>query len=271
MSVRIANARMYAATPAVEAAWQGLLAHVAGDAAVPLAYLPYPAPQPLEPLWRRGDLGAVLMCGYPIAMRLADIRPIAAPIPAAPFAGGEAVYRTEFVVRAEAPFRSLEDTFGGRIGWTAAHSHSGFNAPRHHLLRFRTPDRPTLYRDSIGDLVTPRRVLDAVLDGTIDVGPLDAYWHLLMRRHAPGLVAGLRIVDVTDAAPMPAFVASADLSADAALRLAQAFEAARTRPWFAEFGEALAIEGFAAVDHDSFARTLAFDRAAREAGYAAPA
>lgn len=270
MTLRIANARMYAATPAVEAAWEHLLGHVAEDAGVPLAYLAYPAPQPLEPLWRRGDLGAVMMCGYPIALGLADIRPIAAPIPAADWAGGRAIYRTELIVRTEAPFARLEDTFGGRIGWTARHSHSGFNAPRHHLLPHRTEARPSLYASSVGDLVTPRRVLDGVRDGTIDVGPLDAYWHLLMRRHAPDLVSGIRVLDVTESAPMPAFVASADLEPDAAERLADAFVAARSRAWFAPLAEALRIEGFQAVGHADFERTLAFDRAARAAGYAEP-
>lgn len=270
VSTPIANARMYAATPAVEAAWERLLSHVAEDAETPLAYLAYPAPQPLEPLWRRGDLGAVLMCGYPIALGLADIRPIAAPIPSADWAAGRAVYRTDLVVRADAPYASLEETFGGRIGWTARHSHSGFNAPRHHLLAHRTPDRSSLYAEAVGDLVTPRRVLDAVRDGTIDIGPLDSYWHLLMRRHAPELVAGIRVLDVTESAPMPAFVASAGIDPGAARALAGAFEAASHRPWFASLAQALCIEGFQAVEQADFARTLAFDRAAVEAGYSAP-
>ncbi|WP_162244710.1 PhnD/SsuA/transferrin family substrate-binding protein [Aureimonas sp. Leaf454] len=267
----IANARMYAATPRIEATWETLLEHVAADAGVPLAYLRYPAPQPLEPLWRRADLGAVLMCGYPIALGLADIRPIAAPVPAASWAGGAAIYRTELVVRTDAPYERLEDTFGGRIGWTAAHSHSGFNAVRHHLLRHRTARRPHLYAQSVGDLVTPRRVLDAVLDGTIDIGPLDAYWHLLMRRHEPGLVSGIRVLDVTETAPMPAFVAAPALSSADRTKLAGAFADAAGRSWFPPIGEALAIEGFRTVGPADFQRTLAFDRAAVEAGYRVPA
>ena len=156
------NARMYAVTPAVEGAWRALLEHVTRDAEVALDYLPYPAPQPLEALWSRPDLGAVLMCGFPIALRLAPVVPIAAPIPRAPWAGGRAVYRTDLIVRAEAPFRTLEDTFGLRAGWTVEHSHSGFNALRHHLLAFRTPQRAALYREMVGNLVTARNVLDAV-------------------------------------------------------------------------------------------------------------
>src|SRR6516162_10082262 len=101
------NARMYAVTPAVEAAWRALLERVVNDAEVALDYLPYPAPQPLEVLWSRPDLGAVLMCGYPIATRLAPVVPLAAPIPSAPWAGGRAVYRTDLIVREDATYRSL--------------------------------------------------------------------------------------------------------------------------------------------------------------------
>ena len=134
MSRLIANARMYAVAPEAEAAWRELIFHVAAEAEVALDYLPYPAPQPLEPLWGRPDLGAVQMCGYPIAMRLSDVVPLAAPIPAVAWAAGRAVYRSDLIVKADAPFRKLEDTFGGRAGWTVEHSHSGFNAFRHHLL-----------------------------------------------------------------------------------------------------------------------------------------
>jgi len=164
----IVNARMYAVTPEVEDAWRGLLERITAEAGVALRYVPYPAPKPMEDLWRRPDLGCVFMCGYPIALRLAPVVPIASPIPRADWAGGRAVYRSDLIVRADAPHATLEDTFGGRAGWTVAHSHSGFNAFRHHLLRFRRPESPKLYREMVGDLVTARAILDGVRDGDIE-------------------------------------------------------------------------------------------------------
>lgn len=267
----IANARMYAVAPEAEAAWQALIARVAAEAEVPLAYEPYPAPQPLEELWRRPDLGCVQMCGYPIALGIAEVQPIAAPIPALPWAGGRAVYRSDLIVRADSPFRSLEDSFGHRVGWTVAHSHSGFNALRHHLLpQWRAKGGP-LYNMSKGDLVTARKILDSVLDGSIDIGPLDAFWHALIAKYRPELTPGIRVLESTDLAPMPAFVASPGLPAESVGRLRAAFAAAATRPGFAEHGEALLIAGFAPVDHASFATTLAWDREAVAAGYPVPA
>jgi ABC-type phosphate/phosphonate transport system substrate-binding protein len=266
----IANARMYAVAPEAEAAWQALVARIAAEAEVALDYAPYPAPQPLEVLWRRPDLGFVQMCGYPIALRIADVVPIAAPIPALPWAGGRALYRSDLIVRADAPFARLEDTFGSRLGWTVHHSHSGFNALRHHLLPHRRARGGPLYAEVVGNLVTARAVLDAVLEGRIDIGPLDAYWHALIARHRPALTARIRVLESTELAPMPAFVAASGLPEGAVARLRAAAAAAATRPWFAEVAEPLCLAGLAPVVQADFATTLDWDREAVAAGYAEP-
>jgi ABC-type phosphate/phosphonate transport system substrate-binding protein len=268
---RIVNARMYAVTIAVEALWRDLLERITTEARVPLRYVPYPAPQPLEDLWSRPDLGCVFMCGYPLALGLAPVVPVAAPMPSADWAGGKPLYRSNLIVREDAPYRSLEDTFGGRAGWTVEHSHSGFNAFRHHLLGYRTPRRPTLYGAMTGNLVTARNVLDGVREGRIDVGPLDAYWHLLLERHQPELTRGVRVLEATDTATVPAFVTSTSTPPEVVAALRAAFVAASARSWFAPFGEALLIEGFAAVESADYARTLEWDREAREAAYPYPA
>jgi ABC-type phosphate/phosphonate transport system substrate-binding protein len=262
---------MYAVTPGVEAHWRDLLARIAQDAGVELSYVPYPAPQPLEDLWKREDLGAVFMCGFPVALGLAPVIPLAAPVPRAAWAHGRAVYRTDLIVRADAPYRTLEETFGGRAGWTVAHSHSGFNAFRHHLLAYRTAARPALYGEMTGNLVTARRILDGVREGRLDVGPLDAYWHLLIARHAPELTRGIRTLTSTETAPMPAFVAAAGAPPELVRRLREAFSGAAGRPWFPPLAGQLLLEGFAAVSRDAFAPLLEWDAEARSAGYALPA
>jgi len=131
--------------------------------------------------------------------------------------------------------------------------------------------RARLFRAVRGNLMTARRVLDSVRDGSIDVGPLDAYWHTLIRRHAPDLAAGVRVLESTATAPMPAFVAAPALPAAQAAALRHAFADAAARPWFAPLAEALLIEGFAPVDLTDFAPTLAWDAAAMQAGYPEPA
>jgi len=271
MTRSIMNARMYAVTPAVEAAWRSLLERITVEAGVTFDYVAYPAPQPLETLWARPDLGCVFMCGYPVALQLADVVPLAAPIPAAPWAAGRPVYRSDLIVREDAPYRTLEDTFGGRAGWTVEHSHSGFNAFRHHLLRYRTPSRQALYGEMVPNLVTARAILDAVREGRIDVGPLDAYWHLLIAQHNPTLTAGVRVLESTAVATLPAFVTAASTPASTIDALRTAFAAASQQSWFGEYAGPLLIAGFAAVDTQDYARTLDWDRAAKAAGYACPA
>jgi ABC-type phosphate/phosphonate transport system substrate-binding protein len=266
----IANARMYAVAPEAEAAWRTLIERVTAEAGVALDYMRYEAPQPLEHLWSRPDLGAVQMCGYPIALRVADVVPLAAPIPAAEWAQGKALYRSDLIVRADSRFRGLADTFGGRIGWTVEHSHSGFNALRHHLLRYRTPARPSLYREVKGNLITARRILDSVLDGTIDVGPLDAFWHVLVAKYRPELTKDIRVLESTDLAPIPAFVAAPGLPADSVNRLRAAFAAAASRDWFPPLAEQLLIRGFAPVTREDYATTLRWDEDAKAAGYSLP-
>ena len=266
----VSNARMYTVSPEAETAWKDLIAHVAEDAGTTFDYVTYPAPQPLEDLWRRDDLGCVQMCGYPIALDLADVVPLASPIPAAAWAGGKALSRTDLIVRDDAPFRTLADTFGGTVGWTVAHSQSGFNALRYHLLPYRTEDRPRLYRRSVGHLVTARRILDSVADGSIDVGPLDAYWHMLVRKYMPELTEKVRILESTETVPMPAFVAVPAMPRHTVDRLSEAFAAAHTQSWFAPFRASLMIEGFELVTRGAFHRTLEWARAAEAAGYLEP-
>lgn len=262
---------MYAVSPQVETAWRTLLAHVAAEAEVELDYEQYAAPKPLEALWSRRDLGAVLMCGYPIALELAPVLPIAAPIPRAPWAAGRAEYRTDLIVRRDSTYRDLEDTFGGRAGWTVEHSHSGFNAFRHHLLGYRRPGRPALYGEMVGNLITARNVLDGVREGHIDIGPLDAYWHLLIAHHRPELTDGVRVLASTENAPIPAFVAAAGTPAVEIERLRGALLDAASRAWFAPLGDQLLLDGFAPVSAKSFATTLEWDSEAKAAGYALPA
>jgi ABC-type phosphate/phosphonate transport system substrate-binding protein len=271
MTSAIMNARMYAVTPAVEAVWRSLLERVTAEAGVFFEYVPYPAPQPLEALWSRPDLGCVFMCGYPVALQLANVVPLAAPIPRAAWASGRPVYRSDLIVREDAPFRTLEDTFGGRAGWTVEHSHSGFNAFRHHLLQYCTASRPALYREMVPNLVTARAILDSVREGRIDVGPLDAYWHLLIAQHNPALTAGIRVLEWTEVATMPAFVTAVSTPVSTASALRRAFVNASRHAWFREYADTLLIDGFAAVDAADYERTLAWDREAKAAGYAYPA
>jgi len=239
----VANARMYAVSPAVEAAWEKVFAFVAARSGIPLHPLRYPAPAPLEALWARPDLGAVFMCGLPFARSDPAPTLVVAPLPRR--WNNQPVYATDLVVRSDSRFRKLEDTFGGRIGWTVEHSQSGFNALRHHLARHARSG--PLYRESVGPLLTPRNAIAAVLKGRVDLAPLDGYFHELAQQNEPALVRDLRVIATTDPTPIPPLVTSAALDPPALETLRQAFLATSVAPELAPVLQALALQGFARV------------------------
>ena len=240
----VANARMYSVTPAVKAAWQDLFAWVARTSGVPLSYLDHAAPAPLEDLWARDDLGAAFICGFPFASAARKPVILAAPVPSPPRYGGKPCYCTDLVVRADSAFARLSDTFGGRIGWTVEHSQSGYQAVRHHLAA----QPAAQYAQWIGPLLTPRRVIDAVLSGEIDVGPLDSYVHDLLKCHEPDTAAKLRVVNSTVLTPIPLLVASLGVEEGALARLRRALLSGHAAPELAATLDTLLISRFEQAD-----------------------
>jgi len=231
----IANARLYAVNAVAAAAWRELLGWVLGRAGVHWDVIDHAAPAPMSALWSRRDLGAALMCGLPFALR--DPRPqlIAAPIPTPSRYEGRAQYMTDLAVLADSPFRTIEDTFGSRIGYTVADSQSGYFAVRHYLRRFqRDRGGGALYREVTGGLLNARGVIDALAARRIDVGPLDSYSHDLIAHLEPECASRIRVIASTPPTAIPAFVATATLD-DALLR--------KLRQAFADAGTASALEG----------------------------
>jgi ABC-type phosphate/phosphonate transport system substrate-binding protein len=261
----IGNARMYAVSPSAAAAWRALLAHVAEVAGAALEIIDYPYPASLPALWARDDLGCVFICGWPYAKdRAAGIdRPLlAAPVPDAPWSAGQPLYRSEFLVRADSPAQRLEDTFGTRYAYSATDSHSGYNAPRTALSEFAA--RAPLFSAVVGPLGTPRRCVEALVDGTADVTAADSFALLLLRRHAPELMAQTRMVAATQPSPIPLLAASPGTDT-APLRhaLLALAETATGRALL----EAVCLTGFAPPQPDAYEATLAWGPLADARGY----
>ena len=122
-----------------------------------------------------------MMCGLPFAQRKPRPTLVAAPVPSPPRYGGRPVYCTDIVVAADSPHRTIEDTFGGVVGYTLADSMSGAVALRDHLLPLRASAARGSIAAAVGGLVNARGVIDALAAGRIDVGPLDSYSHDLLQ------------------------------------------------------------------------------------------
>jgi ABC-type phosphate/phosphonate transport system substrate-binding protein len=223
----VANARMYSTgAPAAGAAWTSLLNWVVARAGGCLEVLDYPPPKPLDAFWARADLGCAFMCGLPYSRDPRPLTPIIAPVVRGARYQGRPIYFTDIVVRSDSPYRTLEDTFGGRVGYTVHHSQSGYVALREHLLPHRLKIGHSPYREVVGPLYGARDIVDALLAGRIDAGPLDSYVLDLVRHLQPDTGARLRTIATTQASPIPLFVATAPIGADLVRKLQAAFMSA---------------------------------------------
>jgi ABC-type phosphate/phosphonate transport system substrate-binding protein len=257
---------MYEWAPSLTAAWRRLLDWVTARSGVIFEFLDDRSVS-LDELWAREDLGCVFMCGYPYALR--DQRPalLAAPVPSPPRYGGRAVYVTDFIVRAKSGFRTLKDTFGGRVAYSTEHSHSGYNAARYHLLRYRRRDRLALFAEVKGPYGRQRAVIQAVLDDEADVAAIDGYAYDLLGRHDPAVAGRLRVVATTEPAPSPPLVASPGLPLAERERLTGALLQAHEAPELKPVLEELLLLRFVRVQDAAFQLFLDWQRAAEVAGY----
>ena len=258
---------MYSWSAPAAAAWHRLLDWVGKTAGVDLTLMDQSDPTPLDELWQREDMGCVFMCGYPWALRRDRPVLLASPVPSPPRYGGRAVYVTDFIVRADGPHTTLAQTFGGAIAYSTEHSHSGYNAPRYHLLAHVTAGRHAFYSKVLGPFVRQRPCLDAVVTGKADVAAIDGYALDLLRRHDPSAAARVRAIETTAPAPSPPLVASPGVDAAARERLTRALvethHAADARPLLDD----LLLARFDRVTPADFAVFLDLERAARDAGY----
>ncbi len=267
----IANARLYALNPEVEGLWQQLMQAVLAQADIPARYEPYAAPQPLHALWRRADLACALICGYPWATwdpAVDGPRPLALAAPCPAGEGGLSQYRSDIVVPLASPYHSLAALYGQRMAYTVEHSQSGYQSLRSLLARAAAA-RPLgrCFEATLGPLVTPRALVQALLQGAADAAPLDGYWHALLRLHEPALAAQLRVVAHTPATAMPLLVCSGQRSDAQQQRLARAWLDAHKQPACQPLLAALCLEGFAAVQEAPYQALAAAAALADGLGY----
>ena len=264
----IANFRMYEVAPSAARAWRALFERVFAEEGLDLAIVEHRAPAPIAELWAREDLGCAFMCGWPF-VRSGRMRPIAAPVPSPARYGHQPHYCSEFLVRESSGWSRLEQSFGHRFGWMSPDSQSGFNAPRAHLARFVTAERPALFSEVRGPLGSPMATLEALRRGEVDAIALDGFWLDLLRRHDPPKLEGMRCVATTPWTPMPLLVAAPRADDGMVARLREALPCIHERPGHAALLADVLLERFVAPDEASYSQLEAMAREAEAAGYSA--
>jgi ABC-type phosphate/phosphonate transport system substrate-binding protein len=253
----IANARMYSVDPETGELWRRLLRALIAAAGLEIQLLDHAEPATLDALWQRPDLAGVFMCGLPFSRAQPQPWLIAAPVPSPAEFGGLPQYWSEWVVRKDSAFHTLEDTFGGRLALTVPGSQSGCVAPLTCLMTAAHEFPP--YQAVIAPQVTPLRALSSVIEGAADVAPIDAYAFRLLERYRPDLSSLVRRIGRTASTPIPPLVASQPLPA-----LQAAFLNAHQIPATASLMAKLLLQRFVRPDLESYdALRLNFEVTAR--------
>ena len=210
----IANARMYAVDAQAGELWRALLSTVTAQAGLNVEVIEHAPPAEIDDLWRRTDMAAVFMCGLPYSRANPQPALIAEPVPSPAEFAGLPKYWSELVVRSDSRFYDLQSTFGGKICLTAPNSQSGYAAALQYLMAFdaardgKAGARAPLYREIAAPAVTPLGAVTAIVAGTADVAPIDAYAYRLLQKHRGDLTSKLRTVARTARTPIPPLVAS---------------------------------------------------------------
>jgi ABC-type phosphate/phosphonate transport system substrate-binding protein len=110
-------------------------------------------------------------------------------------------------------------------------------------------------------------VVEAVVAGDADAGPLDAWWHALLRRHEPELANRLRVVAVTQSAPIPLVVCAAGTPQRQKRRVTAALERMADIAQLSDVRDALLLRRFVHVDAADYRSLLASAREADALGY----
>lgn len=255
---------MYAVGAQAGELWRALLSTVTAQAGLNVEVIEHAPPAAIDDLWRRSDLAAVFMCGLPYSRANPQPTLIAAPVPSPAEFAGRPEYWSELVVRSDSPFYDLESTLGGRICFTAPNSQSGYAAALQCLMAFdaaragKAGARRPLYREITAPAVTPLGAVTAVVAGTADVAPIDAYAYRLLQKYRGDLTSQLRTVARTARTPIPPLVASIE----GATGLRAAFTAAHRDPALKVLLAGLELSHFVAPDpRDYDALRIGFESA----------
>lgn len=214
--------------------------------------------------WRNPALLLSQACGYPLVTALTgQVRVVGAFRYDVP--GCEGIFcRSQVVVRAKDPARTLEDFRGRRVAYNGTDSQSGYNSLRALVAPLaRNGSFFGSHLETGGHL----RSVQAVGDGRADVASIDCVSLAEFRRHSPEVTGPVRVLCETDAYPGLPLITGAhtDDTTLAVLRsvVAEAVHDAALSPLWRD----LFIVGFEPVDATVYRRCTEMQDGAFALGY----
>lgn len=247
---------------ATEALWAGLAAafRAEGLAEVP-ERLSWEADH--AALWTAPDLFFSQTCGYPLTHQLAGrVTLVATPLYDCPGCVGGS-YRSEILVRADAPGAGLADFAGRRAAVNAADSQSGCHALRHAVRDLVEDGR---FFASVVVTGRHRASMQAVAAGDADLCAIDGVTLALLRQTEPDLVARLRVLASSASAPALPYITRRDIGDDDLQRLRAGLARACGDPALVAVRQELLLAGVAVLPLSAYDRIPAMESAAAAAG-----
>jgi ABC-type phosphate/phosphonate transport system substrate-binding protein len=157
--------------------------------------------------WHDPRLLLAQTCGYVLTHALSGrVRLVATPSYHAPGCVGPR-YRSFVIVSAAASFQRLEDLRGRVAAVNSEDSHSGMNSLRH---TFAPLSRAGRFFARVEHTGSHRLSIEQLARGNADVAAVDCVTFALLGRVEPELIASLRIIADTAAAPGLPFITRAD-------------------------------------------------------------
>jgi ABC-type phosphate/phosphonate transport system substrate-binding protein len=219
---------------------------------------------PPEGPWR--DPGFLLgqTCGYPLMHGLAGVvQVVATPAYRAPGCQGPR-YRSVFLVREDEAARSLAELRGRIAAVNSPQSQSGYSALRSAVAPLARDGRFFSRVIETGGHVQSAR---AVAEGRADLAALDCVTYALLAQYRPAAVAGLRVLDQSEAAPGLPYVTRADAPADLVVRLRDGLAEAAADRALAAARETLLLTGVEVLAPSTYDRILQMEAEAQSHGY----
>jgi ABC-type phosphate/phosphonate transport system substrate-binding protein len=217
-----------------------------------------------EEQWRHPRLLLSQACGYDVLYdSRAHLRAVARPqFSVAGCADGG--YRSAVVVRADGPFRALEDLRGGVCAVNDRTSHSGTNALRALIAPLARGGR--FFREVVesGAHTASMELLRA---GLADVACVDVVVLALCRRVRPKETAELREIARTPPAPAPPWVTSHATEPRVVAALRDALSGALGDPSLRGLREELLIAGWHPCEPSTYGALEGFEAPALAHGY----
>jgi ABC-type phosphate/phosphonate transport system substrate-binding protein len=251
--MRAANARFWEAL-------RGLLRE-AGLTGVPdaLVFERGPVPPRLEP-----ELLFSQTCGYPLetVFKGQAIR-LGAPVYDVPGCEGP-THCAFFLVRADAPARSLADLRGGVFLLNSPVSNSGMNLPRRALAEI-AGGKP-FFRAVIETGGHPAS-LERLLRGEGDVASIDCVTYAFWRKYRPEAAAQVRVLAKTPPSPAIPFVTSVATPPEIISVLRTALHTLGSEPRYAAARAGLMIRAIEDVPDMAYEGLLDYEREAAELRY----